>query len=70
MEWQRDTQKIFRQHLVAQIDKLLAIGQSVPIAFDITAGIGCAILVMTIALVSGVMAVRTISHLEPANLLR
>ena len=49
---------------------LLAINQSVPIAFDITAGAGCAVLVMAIALVSGVMAVRTISHLEPANLLR
>jgi len=56
--------------IVSVLLTLLAIGQSVPIAFDITAGIGCAILVMTIALVSGVMAVRTISHLEPANLLR
>jgi putative ABC transport system permease protein len=49
---------------------LLARGQSVPVAFDISAGAGCAVLVMTIALVSGIMAVRTISHLEPANLLR
>jgi putative ABC transport system permease protein len=49
---------------------LLARGQSVPVAFDVTAGAGCAVLVMTIALVSGIMAVRTISHLEPANLLR
>jgi putative ABC transport system permease protein len=49
---------------------LLARGQSVPVAFDITAGIGCAILVMGIALVSGIMAVRTIRNLEPANLLR
>jgi putative ABC transport system permease protein len=56
--------------VVSVLLTLLAISQSVPIAFDITAGIGCAILVMAIALVSGVMAVRTISHLEPANLLR
>jgi len=56
--------------VVSVLLTLLAIGQNVPIAFDITAGIGCAILVMTIALVSGVMAVRTISTLEPASLLR
>jgi putative ABC transport system permease protein len=49
---------------------LLARNQSVPVAFDFTAGAGCAILVMAIALVSGIMAVRTIRNLEPANLLR
>ena len=49
---------------------LLAHSQSVPVAFDATAAIGCGILVLTIALVSGAMAVRTIAHLEPANLLR
>ena len=49
---------------------LLASGQSVPVAFDLSAALGCAVLVMTIALLSGVMAVRALSHLEPANLLR
>jgi putative ABC transport system permease protein len=49
---------------------LFAGGQSVPIAFDVTAAGACAILVMTIALLSGLMAVRALSHLEPANLLR
>jgi len=42
----------------------------VPVAFDFTAASACAVLVMTIALVSGLMAVRALSHLEPANLLR
>lgn len=49
---------------------LLASGQSVPVAFDFTAAAACAVLVMTIALLSGLMAVRALSHLEPANLLR
>jgi putative ABC transport system permease protein len=49
---------------------LLARSQNVPVSFDATAAIGCGILVLAIALVSGAMAVRTISHLEPANLLR
>jgi putative ABC transport system permease protein len=49
---------------------MLAGGQSVPIAFDATAAGACAILVMAIALLSGLMAVRALSHLEPANLLR
>jgi len=49
---------------------LLASGQSVPVAFDLSAGAACALLVMTIALLSGVMAVRALSHLEPADLLR
>lgn len=49
---------------------LLARSQSVPVSFDATAAIGCGILVLAIALVSGAMAVRTIAHLEPANLLR
>lgn len=49
---------------------LLASGQSVPVAFDLTAAGACALLVMTIALVSGLVAVRALSHLEPANLLR
>ncbi|MBS0556691.1 MAG: FtsX-like permease family protein [Proteobacteria bacterium] len=48
----------------------LAHSQNVPVAFDTSAAIGCGVLVLTIALVSGVMAVRTIAHLEPANLLR
>jgi putative ABC transport system permease protein len=56
--------------IVSVLLLLLASGQSVPIAFDLTAAAGCAILVMVIALVSGTLAVRTISHLEPANLLR
>jgi putative ABC transport system permease protein len=42
----------------------------VPTAFDATAASACVVLVLTIALVSGVMAVRALSHLEPANLLR
>jgi putative ABC transport system permease protein len=49
---------------------LLARSQNVPVSFDATAAIGCGILVLAIALVSGAMAVRTIAHLEPANLLR
>jgi putative ABC transport system permease protein len=49
---------------------LLAAGQSVPVSFDLGAALACAALVMTIALLSGVFAVRALSHLEPANLLR
>ena len=49
---------------------LLANSQNVPVAFDLVAGSACVILVLTIALLSGVMAVRAVSHLEPANLLR
>lgn len=49
---------------------LLARSQNVPVTFDASAAIGCGILVLAIALVSGAMAVRTIAHLEPANLLR
>ncbi|MGA9333347.1 MAG: ABC transporter permease [Rudaea sp.] len=49
---------------------LLARSQDVPVTFDATAGSACGILVLAIALLSGVMAVRTLSHLEPANLLR
>ena len=49
---------------------LLADSQNVPVAFDATAGIACVILVIVIALLSGLMAVRTIGRLEPANLLR
>jgi len=49
---------------------LLARSQNVPVSFDATAAIGCGVLVLVIAVVSGAMAVRTIAHLEPANLLR
>jgi putative ABC transport system permease protein len=49
---------------------LLARSQHVPVAFDLATGTACMILVMGIALVSGVLAVRSLSHLEPANLLR
>jgi len=49
---------------------LIASTQSVPVSFDLTAGCVCAALVMTIALLSGVLAVRALSHLEPATLLR
>lgn len=49
---------------------LLAAGQSVPVSFDLSAALACAALVMAIALLSGVFAVRALSHLEPANLLR
>ena len=48
----------------------LAHGQDVPIAFDYLAAIACAVLVMAIALISGLLAVGAINHLEPANLLR
>ncbi|MBU6199351.1 MAG: FtsX-like permease family protein [Xanthomonadaceae bacterium] len=48
----------------------LAHSQNVPVAFDASAALGCGALVLAIALVSGAMAVRTIAHLEPANLLR
>jgi putative ABC transport system permease protein len=56
--------------IVSVLLMLLASSQSVPMTFDLAAAAGCAILVMVIALVSGTLAVRTISHLEPANLLR
>ena len=56
--------------IVSILLMLLASSQSVPMTFDLAAAAGCAILVMVIALVSGTLAVRTISHLEPANLLR
>ena len=49
---------------------LLAHGQDVPISFDYIAAIACAGLVMAIALISGLLAVGAINHLEPANLLR
>jgi len=48
----------------------LAHGQDVPIAFNYIAAIACAVLVMAIALISGLLAVGAINHLEPANLLR
>ena len=48
----------------------VAHGQDVPIAFDYIAAIACAALVMAIALISGLLAVGAINHLEPANLLR
>ena len=48
----------------------LAHGQDVPIAFDYIAALACAALVMAIALISGLLAVGAINHLEPANLLR
>ena len=56
--------------VVSALLLLLAGGQSVPVAFDAAAATGCAVLVMAIAIVSGLMAVRALSHLEPANLLR
>ncbi|MEP6938336.1 MAG: ABC transporter permease [Rudaea sp.] len=48
----------------------IAHGQDVPIAFDYIAALACAALVMAIALISGLLAVGAINHLEPANLLR
>jgi putative ABC transport system permease protein len=48
----------------------LAHGQDVPIMFNYLAAIACAVLVMAIALISGLLAVGAINHLEPANLLR
>jgi len=49
---------------------LLAAGQDVPIVFNAIAASSCALLVMSIALVSGLLAAGVINHLEPANLLR
>jgi putative ABC transport system permease protein len=49
---------------------LLAYGQDVPISFDYIAAVVCAGGVMAIALISGLLAVGAINHLEPANLLR
>ncbi|MBS0589153.1 MAG: ABC transporter permease [Proteobacteria bacterium] len=56
--------------LVSLTLALLAHGQDVPIAFNYIAAIACGVLVMTIALISGLLAVGAINHLEPANLLR
>jgi len=49
---------------------LLAAGQDVPIVFNALAAASCAVLVMSIALISGLLAAGVINHLEPANLLR
>lgn len=49
---------------------LLAAGQDVPIVFNTLAAVSCAVLVMSIALISGLLAAGVINHLEPANLLR
>jgi len=49
---------------------LLAAGQDVPIVFNALAAVSCAVLVMSIALISGLLAAGVINHLEPANLLR
>jgi putative ABC transport system permease protein len=49
---------------------LLAAGQDVPIVFNMLAAVCCAALVMSIAVVSGLLAASVINHLEPANLLR
>ena len=45
-------------------------GQDVPIALNGLTGAACATLVMALALISGLLAVGAINHLEPANLLR
>jgi putative ABC transport system permease protein len=49
---------------------LLAAGQDVPIVFNALAAICCVVLVMSIAVISGLLAAGVINHLEPANLLR
>ncbi len=49
---------------------LLAAGQDVPIVFNALAAICCVALVMSIAVISGLLAAGVINHLEPANLLR
>jgi putative ABC transport system permease protein len=49
---------------------LLAAGQDVPIVFNAVAALCCAVLVMSIAVISGLLAAGVINHLEPANLLR
>lgn len=56
--------------IVCALLMLLARSQNVPVSFDASAAIGCGVLVLVIALVSGAMAVRAIANLEPANLLR
>ena len=56
--------------LVSLALAVLAHGQDVPIVFNYLAAIACALLVMAIALISGLLAVGAINHLEPANLLR
>ncbi len=56
--------------LVSLALALLASSQDVPITFDLFAAIACGLLVMTIALISGLLAVGAINELEPANLLR
>ncbi|NCT68381.1 MAG: FtsX-like permease family protein [Rhodanobacteraceae bacterium] len=49
---------------------LLARRRDVPVQLDLTTVAVCAALVMGIALVSGLMAVRTLRHVDPALLLR
>ena len=48
----------------------VAIGQDVPVALSPLGVLVCAGLVMAIALVSGLMAVRTLRRADPARLLR
>ena len=49
---------------------LLAAGQDVPIVFNAVAAMCCVVLVMSIAVISGLLAAGVINHLEPATLLR
>jgi putative ABC transport system permease protein len=49
---------------------ILARRHDVPAQLNLTTIVVCAVLVMTIALVSGLMAVRTLRHADPALLLR
>lgn len=56
--------------LVGVLLAFIADAQDVPIAFDPSIGAACAVLVMALALISGLMAVSAINDLEPANLLR
>jgi len=49
---------------------LLANRRDVPVRLDAATVLACAVLVMGIALLSGLMAVRTLRHADPALLLR
>ena len=62
--------EIFRHRLFDAIDNPLAQRRDVPVHLDAVTALACGALVMGIALVSGLMAVRTLRHADPALLLR
>jgi putative ABC transport system permease protein len=49
---------------------VLAHGQNVPVAITPLGILACAVLVMGITLLSGLLAVRTLRNADPAKLLR